>query len=177
MPRGRVAVPLALTTRERSVLQSHVGSRTLTRGQHQRIRILLDTSAGKSLGSISDELGLGRMAVRQWRDRFASELPELRSFAEGIDGQGVSDRELFNRMLELLADRPRSGKPPEITPDQVKQLVALACRKPSDYSLPHNRWSNELLAQVAIEQGIVKRISGRYVGKLLKNTAPASPQE
>lgn len=175
MSRGRSAIPLALNSRERTVLQSHIGSRSLSRSQHQRIRILLDTSAGKSLSSISRELGLGRMNVRLWRDRFEAGLADLRSFSAGVDGQGVSDRELFDRMLEMLSDLPRSGKPAEIGPVQVQQLVALACRKPVDYGLPHSNWTHELLAQVAIEQGIFKRISGRYVGKLLKNAAPASP--
>lgn len=177
MSRGRPAPPLALTSRERTILQSYIGSRKLSRGQHQRIRILLDTSAGKSINSISLDLGVTRMTVRQWRDRFEAGLADLRAFAEGADGQGVSDRELFHYMLELLSDRPRSGKPPTITAVQVKQIVALACRKPADYSLPHSSWSHSLLAQVAIEQNIVASISGRYVGELLKKAAPTSTQE
>jgi len=174
MARGLPTRPLLLNVREHSILRSYVGSRNLSHGEHQRIQIVVDTAEGKSISAISRTLGLSRFTVRQWRDRFEDSLPHLRSFAEGCDGKGVSEKELFDQMLAVLSDRPRPGKPSEITPAQVQQIVAIACRKPSDFGHPRSDWSYELIAQIAVEQGIVDHLCGRYASELLKKTAPAS---
>lgn len=174
MSRGRPTRPLSLTAREHSVLRSYLGSRRLSHGQHQRIRIVFAAAEGKSISAISRELGLTRSTVRQWRDRFDSALPALRSFAAGVDGHGVSDKELFDQILLVLTDRQRPGKPREITDAQVQQIVAIACRQPSDFGHPRSDWSYGLIAQVAVEQGIVEHLSGNYARELLKKTAPAS---
>lgn len=177
MSRGRSAARLPQNDRELSLLQSQLTSRKISRSQHQRIRILVDTATGKSLSAIGRDIGLDRKNVALWRDRFKEGLSDLRSFTEGSDRQGVSDRELLDRMMEMLADRPRSGKPAVITPSQVQQIVAIACRKPSDFGHERADWTHKLIAQVAIEQGIVEHLSGRYVGELLKKRDPASAQE
>lgn len=174
MARGRPTRPLLLNAREHSILGSYVGSRRLNHGQHQRIRIVFDTAEGKSISAISREQGLTRYTVRQWRDRFEAALPALRTFAQGPDGKGVSDKELFNEMLSVLTDHPRRGRPREITDAQVQQIVAIACRKPSDFGHPRSDWSHKLIAQVAVEQGIVDHLCGGYASELLKKTAPAS---
>lgn len=177
MARGLPTRPLLLNAREHSILRSYLGSRTLSRGEHQRVQIVVDAAEGKSISAISRALGLSRFTVRQWRDRFEDSLPHLRSFAEGWDGKGLSDKELFDQMRAVLSDRPRSGKPAEYTPAQVQQIVGIACREPSDFGHPRSGWTNELIAQVAVEQGIVNHLCGRYASELLKKTAPASAQE
>ena len=45
------------------------------------------------------------------------------------------------------------------TPLQRAQITALACSAPREYGKPWRRWSGEKLAQVAVEQQIVTRIS------------------
>jgi putative transposase len=52
---------------------------------------------------------------------------------------------------------------------QKQQITALACRKPQDYGIPITQWNREMLAQVAMAQGIVETISPRYISELLKN--------
>lgn len=58
-----------------------------------------------------------------------------------------------------IADAPRAGTGRTFTPLQRTQIVALACSAPRQYGKPWQRWSGEKLAQVAVEQQIVKRIS------------------
>jgi putative transposase len=58
---------------------------------------------------------------------------------------------------------------------EKQRLMALACQKPEDFGIPVTQWNREMLAQVAQAQGIVKKISPRYVGKLLKNPPTTAP--
>ncbi len=71
-------------------------------------------------------------------------------------------------MLDILRDLPRSGAPERIPLSEKQQLIALACEKPEDYGIPFTQWNREMLAKVAMAEGIVEKISPRYVGKLLK---------
>src|SRR4051794_40841014 len=63
-----------------------------------RARIVLLSAAGVGTMAIVRQVGKSKRAV--WRERFV---------AEGVDG--------------LLRDRPRSGRPPVVGPDQVRAVV------------------------------------------------------
>lgn len=174
MSRGIQAQPIILTDQELRVATAATKSRTLRSGQHQRIAIILSGAEGEPILRTARRLKVTPKTVAAWRNRFLGGLKQLRAFAQGPDGEGVSDKALLDQMMKLLSDQPRSGKPARISPAQIQQVVALACKKPSDYGHPRSGWTHDLIAQVAKEQGIVDKISGSYVGKLLKNTAPAS---
>jgi transposase len=70
-------------------------------------------------------------------------------------------------VCERLADLDRPGAPDTFTPEQVCQLVALACEPPALYARPITHWTPRELADEAIKQGIVVRISIRHMGRLL----------
>lgn len=86
----------------------------------------------------------------------------------GASGDGVSDGELLAKILDILTDVPRSGAPKRITLSEEQQLIALACEKPEDHGIPMTQWNREMLAKVAMAEGIVEKISPRYVSELLK---------
>lgn len=174
MSRGKRCARIDLNSQELRVLQKQQGSRSIGQGLHRRVTTLLDGYAGVPILVSARCLGCTPKTVSRWRNRFMGSLAELREFEKGQEGKGVSDKELWGRMVELLTDRPRSGKPPQISPGAVQQIVALACRKPQDFGHPRSSWTYDLIAQVAVEQGIVEHLSGRYTGELLKKTAPAS---
>jgi len=60
---------------------------------------------------------------------------------------------------DALKDAPRPGCTRTFPPLQRAQMTALACSAPREYGKPWRRWSGEKLAQVAVEQQIVTRIS------------------
>jgi hypothetical protein len=60
---------------------------------------------------------------------------------------------------DALKDAPRPGCTRTFPPLQRAQITALACSAPREYGKPWRRWSGEKLAQVAVEQQIVTRIS------------------
>jgi putative transposase len=69
---------------------------------------------------------------------------------------------------ERLQDLPRPGAPPEISADQVCQIVALACEKPAASERPISQWTSREIADEIIKRGIVEHISPRHAARLLK---------
>jgi putative transposase len=69
--------------------------------------------------------------------------------------------------LQVLQDRPRSGRPVEIDGNQRAKITALACSKPPE---GYARWSLRLLADKAVELEYCEHISHTEVREILKKT-------
>src|SRR5215813_12220086 len=63
------------------------------------------------------------------------------------------------QVTDCLHDMARPGRQRTFTPLERAQITALACSAPREYGKPWRRWSGEKLAQVAVEQQIVPRLS------------------
>ncbi len=164
------AKPLVLNERQKRLLQQERNRRQVPVQLRERIDIILKAAEGITNQDISRQTGSGRQRVIQWRNRWAMCQADLNGFALGIEGGGVSDKELLDKMTEVLSDAPRSGAPPVFTATQREQIIALACEKPSALNLPYEEWTGQLLAQVSVAKGIVSSISARHVNKLLKKS-------
>lgn len=69
--------------------------------------------------------------------------------------------------LQVLHDKPRSGRPVEIDGNQRAKITALACSEPPE---GYAQWSLRLLADKVVELGYCERISHTEVGTILKKT-------
>lgn len=167
---GKSLAKLELSERRSQILQSYSKKGTAAQQQVNRVKIILKSSEGQSKYSISQELGMNYKSVSLWRTRWEQGEEELSSYEKGIDGQGVSDTELLNKMLDLLKDKQRSGAPPKFNLSQQQQIVAVACRKPSEYGIPINKWTHAQLQGVVVSEKIVESISVRQVGNILKKS-------
>jgi transposase len=79
----------------------------------------------------------------------------------------IQKRFLEEGFQVALTDKPRSGKPPTIKPEEKAKITALACSEaPSGYA----RWTLRLLADKAVEKGYIDSISHMEVGRILKKT-------
>ncbi len=72
----RVASVIELSEQECRELKRLCSSRSISVGFHQRVRIVLLSSEGKTNKQIAAELGLSQPTVSQWRNRFAEERME-----------------------------------------------------------------------------------------------------
>ena len=154
---------VVLSERERTDLERVV--RAYTTGQQVALRARMVLLAGDGWNNlqIARELGVDDETPGHWRRRWL-QLQNL-----PLEEFGVADR---------LADGPRPGAPAKFTPEQVCQIIALACEKPADSGRPINHWSHRELADEIVRRGIVGSISPRHAGRLLKRsrsqTAPDS---
>lgn len=169
MSRGRPsASAIPMTSRQKAIFLKYWNKDSIATNLKKRIGILLLASEGQSNASVGREVGADVNTVKKWRRRWSAVYEELREFEGGESREISSDKALVDRMLSVLKDIQRSGTPKRITMAQEAQIVALACEKPEDYGIEMTQWNREMLAHVAMNTGIVDKISPRYVSEILK---------
>ena len=104
---------------------------------------------GQNHRQIARDLNISRDMARLWRNRWLA----------------LSQKDIS--VGERLADAERPGGPMRFSLEQILQLFAIACEKPEDYGRPISHWTPRELADEVIQQGIVKSISPRHVGRLM----------
>ncbi len=159
------AEAIRVTERQRQMLEQVVRASTSPQGLATRARVVLAASEGTSNRRIAMELGVTRPVVQVWRGRWAEAHDGL--LAAELEGGAGDERALQGVVRGVLADAPRSGAPPTFTPEQLCRIIALACTPPSDAGRPISHWTPRELADEAVSQGIVPRVSARTVGRLL----------
>ena len=97
--RGRAAVRIELTDAERAELEGRARRRKTARGDALRAEIVLLAAAGTSNVGIAERLGITRVTVTTWRNRFAQQR---------LDG---------------LLDEPRPGAPRKIGDEKIAEVV------------------------------------------------------
>ena len=174
---GPRPLPLALTARQRRVLERMVRRETSTQQQVRRAKAIL-LAEGANNAPVGRQVGVTRDTARLWRARWGAAAEALLA----AEGEG-DEAALEAVVLGVLADEPRPGAPATFTPEQLCQIMALACTPPGDAGgggRPISQWTPRELADEAVHQGIVERISARTVGRFLvlgwgRAAAPPEP--
>ncbi len=162
--RGPKPASLTLTPPQREVLEHLARCPSAPYHLVCRARLILLAADGLNNTQIAARLRLARARVRIWRTRWLTAAPRLAA----ADTAAAPGLPLADLIEHLLADAPRPGAPPTFSPEQVVQIVALACEPPADSGRPISHWAARELADEAIQRGIVERISARSVGRFLK---------
>ena len=126
------AVPVSLSTKHRHRLEAIVRQHRAPQSLVIRARIILLADEGVGVHETTRELGIGRATVQRWRKRWLAS-----------EGQPFAER---------LCDAPRPGTPPTFEPEQICQIIALACEPPSESGRPFSHWSHAALATAASEE-------------------------
>jgi putative transposase len=169
--RRRVAMPgpppqqIMVTPRQRRVLEGIVRKETSTQQQVRRARVILAAADGANNEAVGRRVGVTEDTVRTWRGRWAATADAL--LAAEAEGGAGDDRALEMVVRDVLADEPRPGAPARFTPEQLCQLMAVACEPPGASGRPISQWTPRELAEEAVTRGIVERISARTVGRFL----------
>lgn len=155
--------PLLLTKNQRNVLLSLVRRRLTPQQVAKRARVILESEQGISNLQISKRIPFDRPQVGVWRERWIDQGERLAAVED------EQPNELEAVIVEILSDAPRPGTPPTFTPEQVVQIVAIACEDPKESERPVTHWTPREIRDEAISRGIVKTISERQVGLFLKS--------
>jgi hypothetical protein len=152
---------VVLSERGRAELERLVRAYTTAQQVALRARIVLLCGDGWNNLQIARELGVDDETPGQWRRRW-------------LQFQDVPLEEVS--VARRLADAPKPGAPAKFTPEQVCQIIALACEQPAESDRPISQWSHRELADEIMRRGIVESISPRHAGRLLKSgRSPAAP--
>jgi len=139
----------------------------------RRVLILLTLAANPCLQAAAADLGLNRISVRLWRDRWLAAAQTLAQAEKDTS----SDPQLRSLIEEILDDAPRPGGPATFTPEQIVQIVAVACEPPDQSGRPISHWTARELADEVKRRQIVPDIAPRTVGRFLKTGRPAAASQ
>src|SRR3954471_20912314 len=153
-----------LSTRQRALLEQLRQRQTAPQRLVRRVLILLALAANPCLQVTARDLGLNRISVRLWRDRWRAAAEALAQ----AENDNLSDQQLLGLIIEILGDAPRPGGPATFTPEQIVQIVAVACEPPEKSGRPISHWTHRELADEVKKRQIVKDIAPRTVGRYLK---------
>ena len=76
---------------------------------------------------------------------------------------------LFNEGgFEALQPRKRTGRPRELEPEEVAQVLEIATSRPRDFGLPLTTWSLRKLADFLVSRRMVRKTSANMLGRILR---------
>ena len=132
MGSGRKAQPINLSDEQRVQLEAFANSRALPHAQVIRAQIILKAADGETNLAIAQALGLNRITVGKWRDRFIT---------FGVEG---------------LYDEIRTGRPRTIDDERIAELInSTLKRKPEGAT----HWScRTMAAEIGISKSTVQRV-------------------
>lgn len=157
------AAKLTITERQQAVLREIVAARTSPVRLVQRAEIILRAFEKEENQAIAAAIDLDPTQVGLWRRRWVQAWPKL------IHIECTENHATLRRAIEdVLSDRPRSGNPGKFTPEQITQILALACEPPERSGRPITHWTCQELADEAQKRGIVESISASQVGRYLR---------
>ncbi len=148
------AAKTIITERQQEIL--HTFSRSVTAPSRLRQRALIIVLAFEGLlnQDIAQRVGLTHRQVGRWRRRWAKAWNRL------VDLECCESHAVLRRAIEaVLNDEPRPGAPAKFTPEQVTQILAVACEPPEKSGLPITHWTVKELTDEVIKRGIVVSIS------------------
>jgi hydrogenase-4 transcriptional activator len=133
--------------------QLAVRSSAPVREESWRAAVILRSAEGESAADIGRALGFHPSNVKKWIRKFNQ---------EGIAGIAPRKR------------GPREGPRPRFSREDIARILDLAASEPASLGLGFEKWTAQKLANVAVERGIVERISHVTVRQVLKRNLPAA---
>lgn len=157
------AAKVIITERQQEILQTLRNSVTAPSRLRQRASLILLAFEGHKNDQIAHKVGLAQGPVGLWRRRWANAFDRL------IGIECSETRAKLRRTIEVvLTDEPRPGAPGKFTPEQVTQILAVACEPPEKSGRPITHWTAHELADEVIPREIVASISPSQVARYLR---------
>jgi transposase len=160
------AAKTTITERQQEILQTFSRAVTAASRLRQRATIILLAFEGLLNEDIAPRVGLTHRQVGRWRRRWANAWNQLVSL-ECCESRA----DLRRAIVAVLSDEPRPGAPAKFTPEQVTQILAVACEPPEKSGRPITHWTIQELTAEVIQRGIVASISPAQVYRYLREAA------
>ena len=157
---------VTITERQQDLLRTIRNAPTSSAQLQQRAALVLLAFEKRSNPEIATAVGLSPRQVSLWRRRWADAWDRL------IRIECTDSHAALRRAIEqVLHDEPRPGPPGKFTPEQIVQILAVACEPPAKSGRPITHWTARELAAEVVKRGIVPSISVAQVGRYLHEAA------
>ena len=134
---------IQLKESDRQYLEQLISKGELKAKTYRRALALLELNRSKTYTEVAESLGVTIPTLSTWCKKYAQSG------------------------LQVLFDKPRSGRPIKIDGNARAKVTALACSEPP---IGYAKWSLRLLASKAVELGYCESISHTQVKDILKKT-------
>jgi putative transposase len=161
---------VTLSAPQRTLLEELQRQHSCPQTLAMRVQIILGAATGHQNVPLAAALGCTPKTVWKWRARWAAAESQLAA-AE------TEPRALRQAITTVLSDAPRPGAPDTFTAEQIVMIVNLACTPPPTVDRPVTTWTPRELADEAVKQGIVTRISPQSVARFLKSGRAAAASQ
>jgi len=128
---------------DREFLENLISQGEATAKVYRRALALLELDRGQTYTAVSKTLQVTQVTLSTWAKKYQE------------------------TGLQVLADKPRPGRPIEIDGNQRAKITALACSDPPE---GYAEWNLRLLADKAVELGYCESLSHTSVRRILKKT-------
>ncbi|GIK40860.1 MAG: hypothetical protein BroJett011_46930 [Chloroflexota bacterium] len=145
MPGKRITIKLP--KQDEQILQEFVSQGQKNAREINRARILLLANEGRPVKEIEQILGVSAATICNVRNTY--------------------NRQEHDDILEVIQDKPRSGRPLKLDSRVAANVSMIACSEPPVGSA---RWTLHLIADKLVELEVVESISHESVRQLLKKT-------
>jgi transposase len=152
---------IVLTDLQRTVLERIVRRATSPVRLVRRARLIREMAHGANNAEVARRLGHTLKVPPIWRRRWLEATPALEK-AEA-EGAGALERAI----TALFADHPRPGAPDTFTPEQIVQVIAIACEDPTASGRPIDHWTAREIQDEVLTRGVVPTISQSSVRRFL----------
>src|SRR4051794_16453055 len=160
------AAKILISERQQEILQTLRNAVTAPARLRQRAALILLAFEGRRNDEIAPEVGLAQGPVGLWRRRWAGAFDRL------IRIECSETRAALRRAIEaVLSDEQRPGAPGKFTPEQVTQILAIACEPPAKSGRPITHWTAHELADEVVQRGLDASISPSQVSRYLREAA------
>ncbi len=160
---GPQLLPIDLTERQKATLEQITRRQTASQNLVRRANIILTVATRMNNQQAAQHLAIHRETISIWRERWLEATPLLLI----AEAEGIGAQEWLGLIEVVLSDASRTGSPATFTPEQIVQIVAVACEDPEHSGRPITHWTPRELADEVIARKIVRSISPRSVGRFL----------
>jgi len=170
---GPRAATVQVNPTQQALLEKISQRQTACQRLVRRVMILLALVATPCIEAVARDFRLSRMTVRLWRNRWNGAVPTLLQAQK----DNASEQQLLALIEDVLNDDDRPGTPPTFSPEQIVQIIAVACEPPEKSGRPISHWTHRELADEVVKRKIVADIHPTTVGLFLKRgQLAAAPQ-
>jgi transposase len=145
MPRERITIKLS--EQDEEFLKQYVSQGQKNAREINRARILLLAHDGLKIKEIEQVLGVSSATICNVRNNYNQQAHE--------------------HILEVIQDKPRSGRPLKLDSRVEAKVSMIACSQPP---VGAARWTLQLIADKLVKLDVVESISHESVRQLLKKT-------
>ena len=141
-------ISINLTEQEEQFLENYVSQGQKNAREINRARILLMANQQTKVKDIKQALGVSLATTANVRNSY--------------------NRQEHDHILEVIKDKPRSGRPPKLDSRVEAKVSMIAC---SEAPVGRARWTLHLIADKLVKLEEVESISHESVRQLLKKTS------